>query len=236
MDDMLKIVLGAIFSFLLLFIVAKILGKKQIVELDFVDYVIGISLGSISAEWATETDKPWYYFVISIVIFTVLSLLLTFFSRKTPFLKKVLQGSPIILISSGTIVYKNLKHSKLSVNDLLGMCRDKNYFNLNEIAYAILETSGNLSILPQASSRPTMLSDLSLPDYTPSSLPVYLIIDGRVFKNELDNLQKTQDWLMKKLNCNSEDDLKNILLAVYNKDTDALSIHTKDATLPPPLK
>ncbi|MEG1608916.1 MAG: DUF421 domain-containing protein, partial [Clostridia bacterium] len=127
MDDILKIILSALFSFLLLFVVAKILGKKQIVELDFIDYVVGISLGSISAQWATDTDKPWYHYFIAIIIFALLSLLITLLSRTTPLFKRFLQGSPIVIINNGKLVYKNIKKSKLSLNDVLGMCRDKNF-------------------------------------------------------------------------------------------------------------
>lgn len=228
MNNILTVVLSAIFSFLLLFIIAKLLGKKQIVELDFVDYVIGISLGSISAQWATDTVNPWYHYVIALAIFALASLLITLLSRTLPFFKKFLQGSPLILISDGKFVYENVKKSKLSVNDILGMCRDKNYFDLDAISIAVLETSGNLSILAKAGNRPLQLNDLNQPDFTPTSMPAYLIIDGRVFDEQLTQLDKDQKWLFESLNINDKADLKNILLASYDQQNNQFFTHLKN--------
>ena len=112
-----KILINSLLAFVSLFFIAKILGKKQIAELTFCDYVVGISLGSISAEWAIDDgDKPWYVYAIAILAFFVFSLIIDFAERKNPFFKKLFKGSPIVLISDGEIDYVNLKKSKLDVN------------------------------------------------------------------------------------------------------------------------
>ena len=196
-----KIVINSLVAFASLFLIAKILGKKQIAELTFCDYAVGISLGSISAEWAIDDgDKPWQVYCIAIAIFFALSIFIDFAERKSPFLKKLFKGSPIVLISNGEIDYINLKKSKLDVNALLGMCRVAGYFDIRDVAYAVFETGGELSILPRPSSRP-------------------------VFDDALSRAGKDREWLFSQLN---GQDVKRVLLACYDKNTDSIFVKTKN--------
>lgn len=227
MPDIIKVLLNSIFSFVYLFIVAKLLGKKQVAQLTVVDYVVGISIGSIAAEWCTDATTPWYFYAIGMGVFFLFSVIIDFFERKTTFLKNALKGKELEIITDGKINYKNLKKSKLAVNDLLGMCRAKNYFDLNAIAYVYFETNGEISILPKGHERPTKAEDfknLKIEKASPSS---YIIIDGKINYNELNQLNKNKDWLYKKCNIKSKQDLKNIILAEYIQDINSFNIHTK---------
>ncbi|MBD5092473.1 MAG: DUF421 domain-containing protein, partial [Clostridiales bacterium] len=143
------VLINAFVSFIYLFIISKILGKKQIAQLEFIDYAVGISLGSIAAEMATDTETPFYYYLISMTIFLALALLIAVFGRKNTFLKRLLKGKPSTLIYEGKIQYDELKKCNIDVNDLLSMLREKNYFDINDVAYAIFEPSGELSVLPK---------------------------------------------------------------------------------------
>ena len=97
-----------------LFIISKLLGKKQIAQLEFIDYAMGISIGSIAAEMATDVgDTPFYYYLIGMTIFFLFDLSISFLGKKGPFLKRFLKGKPIVIVYEGNIVYKNLKKSKL---------------------------------------------------------------------------------------------------------------------------
>ncbi|MBO7390042.1 MAG: DUF421 domain-containing protein, partial [Clostridia bacterium] len=145
MNAILRVVIFSVSSFLFLFIVTKIMGKKQIAQLSFLDYVIGISLGSIAAEMATDPERPFYHFFIAMTIYLVMDILLTLVARKGTFLKKFLRGRPLILVEEGRINYKNLTRSKLDINDLLSLCRAKGYFDLRDVRYVIFETSGDIS-------------------------------------------------------------------------------------------
>src|SRR5574344_1566486 len=98
MENALKVLLNSIYSFVSLFVIAKMLGKKQIAEKDFTDYIVGITIGSIAAEWSTDLeDKPWFYYLIAVGVFFVLSFLITLLERTTPILKSILRGKPIML-------------------------------------------------------------------------------------------------------------------------------------------
>ena len=226
MYDWLTVLLNAVYSFVALFVVAKLLGKKQIAELDFVDYAVGISIGSIAAEWSTDLENPWYFYIIAIAVFFALSLTITYLERTTPFIKKVLRGKPIIIIADGKIDYQNLKKSKLDVSDVISMCRNKNFFDISKVAYAIFETSGDLSILPKAENLPPTVTDIGV-SKPKSALTKFAVMDGIVDDNFLASINKDRSWLFDKLNITSKRDLKNVLVAIYDAENDLFDIHYK---------
>lgn len=221
-----KILINSLIAFVSLFFIAKLLGKKQIAELTFCDYVVGISLGSISAEWAIDDgDKPWYVYCAAILIFFILSLIIDFAERKNPFLKKLFKGSPIVLISDGEIDYINLKKSKLDVNALLGMCRVAGYFDLKDIAYAVFETSGELSILPRSECRPASTEELGIKTEK-ARLILPFIIDGIIFDDALKRVEKSREWLLEQL---KGEDVRRVLLACYDPVKNELSVRMKNS-------
>lgn len=225
-DALYWVLINSVVSFIYLFIISKLLGKKQIAQLEFIDYAVGISLGSIAAEWATEVDKPFYYYIIAMTIYFVFAFLIAIVGRKTPFLKRILKGKPTTIIYEGKIIYKNLNKCKIDVNDLLSMLREKNYFDINDVAYAIFEPSGELSVLPKSSQKPIVIEDLNK-KVPQSTLTNVLIVDGKISKSGLNNIQKDKQWLFKQLKIKQKQDLKNILLAVYDDSTKKFNIHYK---------
>lgn len=226
MPDYITVLLNALYSFVAVFIVTKILGKKQIAQLSFTDYVIGISIGSISAEWSTDVEQPWYYYVIAISVYFVISFVITLLERTTRPLKNFLRGKPIIIIDNGKIDYKNLKKSKLDVNDVIGLCREKGFFNLTEVAFAIFETNGNMSVLPISSQKQTVAEDINKKT-SPAKLQKFLINDGQVDENYLKILGKDTNWLYKNLKISDQKQLKNILVAFYDEKTKQFDVHFK---------
>lgn len=228
MNEILYLCLVSVFSVVVLFFIAKILGKKQIAQLEFIDYVLGISVGSIAAEMATDIgDKPFYYYIIAMVIYLGLDVLINIVGRLTPSLKHFFKGKPITIIYEGKIVYKNLKKSKIDVNDVISMARVQGYFDLSDIAYGIFENNGDLSILPKSSQKPTVAEDIKL-NLPPASLPYYMVIDGRISFSSLTELKKDTAWLFSKLNIQTKAELKNIILAIYDKNSDTMDISTKE--------
>ena len=226
MSETVQILLNSIFSFIYLFFIAKLLGKKQLSQLTVVDYVVGITVGNIAGQWCTDTEEPWYIYVVAIAIFLALSLITDFFERKAPF-KNILKGKEIEIMSDGKINYRNLKKSKLDINDLLGLCREKNYFDLNEIAYIYFENNGSISILPKGNKRPAIANDFIKPNIKKATPSTYLIIDGKIVASSLEDLGKDKLWLFKKCNINNDKELNNIILAEYIEDTNSVCVHFK---------
>lgn len=220
--------INSVVSFVYLFLISKFLGKKQIAQLEFVDYAIGISLGSIAAEMATETEEPFYYYLISMTIFFLLALFMSLVGRKTTFLKRLFKGKPATLIYDGEIDYKQLKKSNIDVNDLLCMLREKDYFDISDVAFAIFESSGELSVLPKASKRPLVLEDFKQNTKEQAELCNILIVDGKISKSGLSEAGKDERWLFKKLNIKTKKELKNIILATYDSENDKIVTHYKN--------
>jgi len=220
------VLINSVVSFVYLFIISKLLGKKQIAQLEFIDYAVGISLGSIAAEMAT-TDKPFYHYLIAMTIFFLLAFLIAVIGRKSTFLKRIFKGKPATLIYDGKINYKQICKSNIDINDLLSMLREKGYFDINSVAYAIFETSGELSVLPKGAQTPTVVENLKDVKIQKASLTNELVIDGKVSKSGLKELNKDEKWLYKNLNITSKKELKNIALAVYDEKSKAVVVHNK---------
>ena len=211
MTVVLRILLFCVIAVAYLFVMAKLLGKKQIAQLDVIDYMLGIAVSSIAAEMATDmSDTPFWHFLVAMTFFFLLNLLIVFLERKGRFIKKFLKGEPLMVIYEGKINYKALKKSKMDINDLISKSREKDYFDLSNIEYAVFENSGSLSILPKG-----------------ASLPYYLIDDGHVTHSTLRTLGKDENWLYERLNITSKKDLKNIILAVYDKEKDSIAVSQK---------
>lgn len=216
-------------SFWFLFIISKILGKKQIAQLEFIDYAVGISLGSIAAEWSSSSDeRPFYYYAIAMTMFLTLAILVAIIGRKNTFLKRLFKGKPVTLMYDGEILCEGLNKSKIDVNDLLGMLREKGYFDPNDVAYAIFETSGKLSVLPKGNQKPVVIEDIDKQKATPSSLTDVLVVDGEISKSGLNEIGKTTSWLFQKLQITDKNELKNIILATYNDERNKLNVHYKN--------
>lgn len=220
----LKLLLYSTVGFLFMFVIAKILGKKQIAQLDFLDYIIGISLGSIAADMAFDIERPIWYYLVGMAVFAGLDLLCSLLGRNNVFFRRVFVGKPLILFDDGRLDYRNLKRSKLTINEFLSLCREKGYFDLEDIAYCIFETSGKLSILPKAAVAPATARDVGVQPADKASLSKDLILDGKIIPSCLQQLGKDQDWLYDKL---QGANVRSIALAYYVAEGDFVRIHFK---------
>lgn len=227
--DVLKILIFSTASVVYLFFISKLLGKKQIAQLSFIDYVLGISIGSISAEMATDiSDTPIWYYLIGVTVFFLFDVLVSVFERKSPTLKSFFRGKPLVLVYEGKINFKNLKKSGLVVNDIIALCREKGFFDITDVAYAIFETSGELSVLPKGDQRPVVASDFQNIKITPAKLPVHLVIDGKISYSSLNQIKKDTNWLFSKLHITNKKQLKNIVLAVFETEKNQINVHYKN--------
>ncbi len=224
--EYLSILLSSVLSFVVLFVLAKLLGKKQIAELDFADYVVGITIGSIAADWSFDSSVPWYHYLTAMAVFTLFSLLLNFLERKSVFCKTFLKGKPLVLITDGKIDYEQLRRSKLTVNDLVALCREKGFFDIGQVAFAIFENSGSLSVLPKSEHTVPVAKDLSL-TLDKAELTSYLIIDGKYNRTYLQSSNRTEEWVKSVLQIDDEQ-VPTIVLASYDEKTNKRNVHYKN--------
>ena len=212
----LTLCLTALGSFGTLFLVAKFIGHKQIAQLDFFDYITGITIGSIAAEMATELEEPWRP-LTAMVIYGGVTLLLSTVSKEFPRSRKYLNGTPTILMDHGKLYHENLKKAKLDLSEFMVMCRQQGYFDLTSIQTAVFEYNGKLTILPVSSHRPATPNDMNLcPEQ--ELLFTELIMDGRILEDNLKRMGLDLTWLDKQLKQRHIHSAKDVFLAVCDRN------------------
>lgn len=214
--DIIKVILTTVLSVVTLFIIAKIMGHRQVAQLDFFDYITGITIGSVAAELATELEDPWKP-LIAMVIYGAASVGLNLITNKIPKARKYINGSPLVLMNNGKLYKKNLKKVKLDADEFLMMCRELGYFDLNDVQTAIFEANGKLTILPVSTNRPVTPSDLNL-NPSSDSVSVDIIMDGRIIDENLKRMGLDINWLDKQLKEQGYSNAKEIFLGVCDRN------------------
>ena len=221
--DIIKLILTSLLSVAALFIIAKIMGHKQVSQLDFFDYVSGITIGSIGAELATELDEP-YKPLIALMIYGSVSIILNMLAHKFPRARKYINGTPTILLNDGKLYRDNLKQAKLDLSEFMLLCREAGYFDLDEIQTAIFEHNGKLSVLPKAANRPATPEDLKITARA-THIGVEVIMDGRVMGSNLSRAGKDERWLDRQLSARGYRDAEEIFLGIYRPDEEKLTLY-----------
>lgn len=219
--EVMDVVVRSIISLVTLFLVTKMLGKKQVSQLSLFDYVIGISIGNFAAEMTFNVDSQYMNGIVSVLIFGVVAYLVSIWTMKSIWLRRYFMGTPTVIIQDGKLLETNMKKVHIDVNDLLEECRGNGYFDLNEIEYAIMEANGKLSILPKPEYKPLTVKDMKLKGEN-QGLCANVVIDGKLMLNNLENMNKDKKWLMHELKIKGYRNVKDILLAtldVNNKVT-----------------
>ncbi len=214
--EIVKVILTSVLSAVSLFVIAKIIGHKQMSQLDFFDYITGITIGSIAAELATELDEPLKP-LIAMIVYGFITFFLAFLTSKLPKIRKFVNGSPTIIMKDNKIYRKNLKKAKLDLSEFMVMCRQEGYFNLNDIHLAVFEYNGRLTVLPKSTKRPVNPLDLNIIP-TPDTISTEVIMDGRILQNNLNRMGLDVEWLNKELNCQGYKSERDIFLGICDDE------------------
>lgn len=209
--EIMNALLTSLLSVGALFAVAKIMGHKQMSQLDFFDYISGITIGSIAAELATELEEPLKP-LIAIAVYGAAAVLLSKITSLFPKTRKYINGTPTILMNDGKLYRENLKKAKLDLSEFMVMCRQQGYFNLSDIQTAVFEFNGKLSILPVSKKRPANPEDLNLSP-VPEYIQTEVIMDGRILDENLKRMGLDDKWLQKQLNAQGYKKTEEVFLA-----------------------
>lgn len=220
MEDALFALLDTMFRSIMavfaLEILARINGPKQISQLSFYDYITGITIGSMAAVMAIDDQIPFWLPLASIIVFVLASYAegkLTIHYLK---IRKFVDGVPVVLIANGKLIQEHMKHAHLTVNDLLSEARVAGYFNLHDIAYAVMENSGKISFLPFCDVAPFTKKDGKVP-YSAPSLYVNIVIDGELLHDELSAIGKNEEWFTHQCKEHHYGSYKDMLLAIADE-------------------
>ncbi len=213
--EVLDVIVRSLLSLVTLFLVTKMLGKKQVSQLSLFDYVIGISIGNFAAEMSINLETNYINGTVAVIIFGIVAYIVSILTMKSIHLRRFFMGVPTILIEHGKLLINGMKKVKFDLNDLLEECRINGYFDISEIEYAIMETNGTVSILPKGDYKPITMKDMNL-KVGKQGLCANVIIDSKIMKNNLDNIHKDEKWLRKELKIKGYKELDKILLATVD--------------------
>ncbi|AKA70997.1 MULTISPECIES: DUF421 domain-containing protein [Clostridium] len=201
--------------YFLVIISMRLMGKKQIGELQPFELAITIMISELASFPMQDTRIPIIHGVIAIITLLLIQTILSVFELKSEKIRLLLNGKPSILINNGKIDIKELRRQQFNINDLMEELRLQGYFNLDDIHFAILETSGQLSIIPKTNLAPATKGDLKVP-FKQDTIPVTLILDGSINHDNLKILNKDENWLNEKLKRFNIDSPKEVFIALID--------------------
>ena len=198
MPDWIHVVIRSALFMVVLFIITKILGKKQMAQLSMFEYVTGITIGNIGAELVINLSEKIYLGVVAMVATAAIPFASSFITMKSKTLRNVLDGRGKVFIKNGKVLEENLRREKVTIDEFLEMLRREGVFDLDEVEYACLEANGTLSVLLKKENRPLTMKDLGI--YAPPEEEAHTIImDGIILDDALDLAGKSRTWLRKEL-------------------------------------
>jgi len=208
----LVVVIRSIISFFSLLILTRIMGKQQVAELTFFDYVVGITIGSIASTLSVQVNQNTIATLAGMGVWTILPIMLAYLSLHNIWIRKVVEGEGTVLIENGNIIEKNLGKVRITIDDLLSQMRTQGVFDITDVEFAIIESNGRLSLQKKSQKRPVTPSDLNLSTMY-EGLPTNLIEDGILLVDAIESLKLSKAWLYHQLDKVNIQDIKLISLA-----------------------
>ena len=211
--------IAVIRTFILYFAVMagiRIMGKRQIGELEPSELVITIMLGNLAAVPMQETDISILNGIAPIITLVFIEVAISVITLKSKRARRIISGSPSVLIRDGEIDCGELKRLRLNMDDLTSALRNKDIVNIDDVYLAILDTTGDFCVVPKASKRPVTPQDLNI-SAEEEELPYTVVSDGKIITDNLKKIGRSEKWLLERL---KKDKLlpENVLLAVCTKD------------------
>ncbi len=217
-EQMITIFYRTLFFYLAVLIVIRIMGKREVGQLSPFDLVVAIMIAESAAIYIEDFEKPLIIGLIPMATLMLAEMVLSYTSLKFKWFRKLITGTPSVLVEKGVIMEKEMRRIRYNINDLLQQLRGNDIFNIVDVEYAILETSGDLSVILKSDKRTLTPADVNIrPPY--QGLPHTLICDGEVLSENLQKAGKDLDWLLKKI---GEDSIgvEEVFLAVLSTDGD----------------
>lgn len=192
--EWLEVVIRSLITLVTLFLLTKLLGKKQLSKLSYFEYIVGIIIGDITGTLTMSTEASLVNGITSLFIWTIASVIISYISLKNKRFRDIVEGKARVFIKDGKILEGNLKRERISTDELLEMLRKKDVFSPSEVEFAILEADGELSVLVKRDYRAVRPSELWL--HLPEEKePIAVIMDGAILEDVLKSIGKTKEWL-----------------------------------------
>jgi uncharacterized membrane protein YcaP (DUF421 family) len=198
MMEYVSVLIRTVLAFVTLFVVARLLGKQQLSQLTFYEYITGITMGDIAASIAIDAGRSPLYYMLALVAFAILTLGTGVITEKSRPLRKLIEGEPVVLVHNGKILEHNMAKSGYNMENLMMQLRERDAFDIREVEFAIAETDGYLTVLKKSQNRPVTPADLGI-DTKYEGIPSEIIVDGQVIHQNLKQNHLDEAWLIARL-------------------------------------
>jgi len=213
-----NVILGTVITFCILLLYTRLLGKKQMSQITYFNYITGITLGSLCANTISGFANTFGQGIMAISVWVLCAISLGVIILKSLFFKLLIDGKSTIVIKNGVIQYKALKSLRLNINDLMMLIREEGIFSITEVDYAILEPNGRVSILKKVNKQNVTKEELKLITIIPKYMPTAVITDGSVVLSNLKQLGLKKEWLLNQIENLGIKSIKSIKYAEIQAD------------------
>lgn len=217
MDSLILSYIRTVVLYLVLILVIRLMGKRQIGQMEPSEFVVTMLVANLAAIPMQDGAIPLYSGVVPIVTVLGVELVLSALSLRSVKLRRLLCGKPVILVENGQLLQKNLRKTRITLDELTGHLREKDVLDIRSVQYAILETNGNLSVFPYPKEKPASAKDAGIPARK-QYLPVTIVSDGHLFQENLQIAKKDATWVQKVLAENKAELSETWLLTVDGAD------------------
>jgi uncharacterized membrane protein YcaP (DUF421 family) len=205
-------------GFIILLILTRSLGKKQLSQMTFFTYITGIALGNIAGDMVVHRDIKVIDGITGMTLWAVLTLIVEFISLKSSKARIFMDGEPTIVIKKGKIIKEAMVSNNLNMDDLSMLLRIKDVFSVSEVDYAILEPNGQLSVLKKEEHESVTKKDSNIPISRRLYIPTELVVDGKVVTKNLEELNVSKEWLLTQLKLNGVNATNEVFYAELQSD------------------
>lgn len=219
----LEYIIVPLISLIVLFALTKMMGYRQVSQLNMYDYINGITIGSIASELVMGGFDNILQPLIAMIVYTIVIISLSKAASASLSLRNFIDGHPVILFENDKIYNEELEKAKLDVDEFLMQCRIGGYFNISELQTVVLETNGSLSFFPKEKYRPAVVNDLNI-KINKVNPPTLLVKEGVVFHDNLKLINHDEAWLERELNVLGVP-LSDIII-MYQEDNSNLVVYT----------
>jgi len=199
MPEWLEIIVRTLAAMVILFVMTKILGKRQISELSLFEYITGITIGNIAGFISLDLENTWYLGIISLIVWVSVSVAVEYWTIKNKKIRNIIDGNGTVIIQDGRLLKERLHKEKLTLDELLEQLREKNVFRVADVEFAVMESSGKLNIQLKRQYQPLSPDLLGWKMDSDGGPPHTIIMDGLVLKEELSGAGYNETWLQNEL-------------------------------------
>lgn len=213
-----EMTLRSVVTFVVLLLLTRIMGKKQLSQLSYFHYITGITIGSIAGEISAQSETHFINGFIALIWWFIFTMAMSAILLRWKKARKILDDEPTIIVREGIILERSLKSLRLHMDDVMMLLREQGIFTIKDVDWAIMENNGQLSVLKKAAQLEATRQDVKVAAAAPKYFPTDLIADGKIIHENLTELDLTEEWLMKKLRKKNIADSEEVFYAQIQSD------------------